>query len=405
MARKLLYSLFFLSFLLSMHFWFGWEGRAKYINWIIAILSLSAIYVGKIKLCFSFRNIGMFLLVLLAHILALYSFGYSSILFFLIYFLIICLNDSDKIRCLQFITKWFGYLMIPSLIFYGLFFITDLPSFGIQRANLNDWAIEKGYGVCQNYLFYMRSPIESYKIRFNGPFLEPGHVGMIAAFLLLVNQFDFKRKGMWPILIAIIFTLSLAGYVLAFLSFLMILFYKKKIQLKYLLIYSFLFLVVYLFGMYYNGGDNILYEKIFSRLETDNEKGFTGNNRVFGLIDIYFAALWNDTQTMLWGYSKEIMEWLAENNSRGTGYIMWMCQHGIIGTIAVALIYIFNFIYSKARLFAGICLIFVVLMFWQRSYPFWTSWIICYVYGIASEENNLIRKANENRNSYISSKP
>lgn len=388
--RQFLYSLFFLSFLLSMYLWLGWEGRAKYINWGIGILSLATIYLGRINLNFSFQNVGMFLLIVIAHILNLYSFGYSSILYFLPYLLIICLNDPDKIRCLRFITKWFGYLMIPSLIVYGLFFVTDLPSFGIQRANLNDWALEKGYGVCQNYMFYMRSSFEGYAIRFNGPFLEPGHVGMICAFLLFVNKFNFKMKIMWMIFIAMIFTLSLAGYLLTFISFIIILFYDRKIQIKHLLLYLFLFFVIYYIAIYYNGGDNILYEKIFSRLETDSEKGFAGNNRVFGLIDVYFAALWNDPHTMLWGYPKETMEWLADNNSRGTGYIMWMCRHGIIGTIAVSVIYIFYFLYSKAKRFAGLCLIFIVLMFWQRSYPFWSSWFICFVYGIVSEENRLI---------------
>lgn len=388
-VRKLLYSLFYLSFLLSMNLWLGWEGRAKYFNAIIGVLSLVIIYLNRIKLNFSFQNVGMFLVLFLAYALNQLPFGYFSIFYFLPYFLIICLNDKDKIECLRFITKWFGYLMIPSLIVYGLFFVVDLPSFGIQRANMNDWAIDCGYGVCQNYLFYMRSSFSGYEIRFNGPFVEPGHLGMMAAFLLLVNQFDFKRKGMWPILVAIIFTLSLAGYLLAFISFMMILFYKKKIQLKHLLAYTSLFLFIYAFAVYYNGGDNILYEKIFSRLEADGEKGFAGNNRVFGMIDVYFAALWNNTQTMLWGYPQETMEWLADNNSRGTGYIMWMCLHGLVGTIAVSIIYLFYFLRSKTKLFAGICLVFIVLMFWQRSYPFWTSWIICYVYGIVSEENRL----------------
>lgn len=389
MPRKLLYSLFFFSFLLSMNLWLGWEGRAKYLNAIIAILSLVIIWLKKIKLTFSTQNIGMFLLLVLAFTLNKFVWGYAYVLHFLSLFLIICLNDKDKEICLSFITKWFGYLMVPSMIVYGLFFITNLPSFGIQRGNLNDWALNSGYGVCQNYLFYMRSSFESYAIRFNGPFLEPGHLGMIGAFLLLVNGFDFKRKGMWLIMFSIVLTLSLAGYMLAFIGFMMIIFYKGKLQLKDLCLYTTLFFSIYAFGIYYNGGDNIIYEKVLSRLEADDEKGFAGNNRVFGLIDVYFAALWNDTQTLLWGYSKDTMEWLADNNSRGTGYIMWMCSHGIIGTIAVSVIYIFYFLCAKARKFAGICLIFVVFMFWQRSYPFWSSWIICYVYGIVAEENRL----------------
>ena len=385
-----------------MKHWLGWEDRARYIQLIISALLLLVIGVGKIKLNFTFQNVGMFFMVVLAHFLTGYVWGYSTVLYFMLYLFIICLNDFDKVGSLCFITKWFGYLMIPSLIVYVLLSVTELPSFGIQRANLNDWALDRDYGVCKNYLFYMRS---SFYDRFNGPFLEPGHLGMISAFLLLVNKFDFKHKGMWIILTTLFITLSLAGYVLVFIAFLMILFYNKKIKLWMLLMYASLFLIIYAFGMFYNDGDNILYERIFSRLEYDEEKGFTGNNRVFGMIETYYAAMWHDRHTMLWGYSKDTMEWLADNNSRGTGYIMWMCAKGIIGTCAVAAIYIVYFIYSKAKLFAFICLVFVILMFWQRSYPFWTSWIICYVYGIVAEERFLKCNIHENRYSHISQKP
>lgn len=388
-GRKFLYSLLFLSFLLSMRFWIGWAGRDVYLNILIGMLSWLIMVLCHIRFDFSIRNISMFVLIVIGFFLSGYQLGLRTPFLFLSYFVIICLNDADKIKCLQFITKWFGYFMIPCLIVFGLYFLVDLPSFGTLQETSADWALTKGYGVCQNYIFYVRSSFESYETRFNGPFLEPGHVGMIAAFLLFVNKFDFKRKGMLPILIAIIFTLSLAGYVLAFISFIMILFYNRKITLRHLVIYSLLFLCIYFFGIYYNNGDNFLYERILSRLELDDEKGFTGNNRIFGLLDLYFIALWNDTHTMLWGYSKEIIEWLLDNNSGGTGYVMWICRHGIIGTIAVGIIYFYFFLRSKARLFAGLCFIFVVLMFWQRCYPFWTSWIICYMYGIVSEEGCL----------------
>lgn len=161
-------------------------------------------------------------------------------------------------------------------------------------------------------------------------------------------------------------------------------FYRGKIGGKYLLLILLLFLVIYSFGMYYNGGDNIVYEKILSRLEYDKDKGITGNNRVFGLIEVYYAALWNDTDTMLWGYPKETMQWLFESGSRGAGYMLSICSYGLIGTIVSVLFYFVYVLMSKDKKFAFCCLLFIVLIYLQRSYPFWFSWIICFIYGITS---------------------
>ncbi len=385
-GRKILYFLFFFSFILSMNFWFGWLNRAKYFNTAILFFSVIIIIVFKIKYDFNIRNTGMAILATISYLLVS-DLGLGSIIIVLTFFLVICLNDQDKIECLNFITKLFGYLMIPCIITYLLHFLVDLPSFGLMRAEDTPWAIALGGRLYTNHIFYMDNV--NYAGRFNGPFMEPGHLGMMSAFLILVNHFDFKRKGMWPILVAVVLTLSLAGYVLLFLGFLMILFYRGKLKFGHLLGYAIIFLIAYLVVRYYNGGDNILNERILSRLQIDEDKGFSGNNRVFGRIALYYASMWRDPHTLLWGYPESTMYWLAINGSRGTGYIMWMCHHGLIGTFAVLLMYLFYVLKSKAKKYAVLCLIFVILMFWQRCYPFWTSWLICFVYGIVAEERSL----------------
>ena len=141
-----------------------------------------------------------------------------------------------------------------------------------------------------------------------------------------------------------------------------------------------------MFGIYYNNGDNLLYNEIFSRLEFDKEKGFTGNNRVSDMVDIYYVALWLDTHTLLWGYPKNTMDWLMENGAKGTGFFMSMCMYGRVGTILSVLFYVVYAIMCKTKKYAILCLVFVLLMFWQRSYPLWSSWIICFIYGITSEK-------------------
>lgn len=108
-GRKILYSLIFFSFLISMKFWIAWEGRDMFLNWFIGIFSFIIILQNNIKLDFSFTNTLLVLSVLLTQIYTGSRFGMWYMLGFLPYVIIICLNDKDKIRCLEFITKWFGY--------------------------------------------------------------------------------------------------------------------------------------------------------------------------------------------------------------------------------------------------------------------------------------------------------
>lgn len=384
--RKLLYFLIFFSFLLSMRIWLGWEDRAYRLNMFIGIFALFLMLFKRIAFSFTRINIITFLVLVIAHFFCGYKTSLFTPLYFLPYLVIICLNDIDKIRCLDYITQWYGYLMIPSIIVYALVSFVDLPYFGIQHASNADWAQVSGYGICKNYIFYMKSEFGDYATRFNGPFLEPGHVGMISAFLLFVNHFNFNKKGMWYILIALLLTLSLAGYALLLIGFSLFLYYKHMIKTEYVILCFFLLFSFYLSAIYYNGGDNIINEKILSRLQYDEEKGFVGNNRVFGLIDIYYAALWTDTHTLLWGYPPKIIEWLSDNNSRGTGYIMSMCMHGLVGTSLSVLCYFVYAYMNKYKRYAVLCVFFVLFMFWQRCYPFWSSWIICFIYGIVYEK-------------------
>lgn len=401
LKRNILYSLIFLSFLLSMKLWLGWEGRLNAMNYTIGVLLLLVVLIFNIKLSFNKQNISFFVLFVIATLLVV-PLGYGFILYFLPYFIIIFLNDNDKSDCLTFITKWYGYLMIPSLLVFLVASNVDIPHLGFQYANENEWALQNNYGVCKNYIFYMKSDFSNYGNRFNGPFLEPGHLGMMSAFLLMVNQFDFRKKGMKSILFSILFTLSLAAYILLIIGWLLIMYYKHKLELRYLLLFLLSFAFLYIFAMTYNEGDNVIYENFFGRLEYDEEKGFSGNNRVFGEIYLYFDFLWKDTHTMLWGYPKETMEWLAESGSRGTGYVMWICKYGLMGLGIVILMYLCPIVFSENKKYFLLLFIFVALMFWQRCYPFWSSWIICFLYGY-SYNSRTLGKNNENRNTNVSS--
>lgn len=388
-SHKFLYALFFLSFIASMNCWIGWAGRSFYINLFVTICSFFYIKKKNIKMDYSLRNVIAFCLFAIGQAFVIDN--DSRFLNYLNYFqvlFIICLNDKDKVICINYIIKWMGWLLLISIVVYFLYFLIALPSLGkVQFSKVSYW-VENGYGICDNYIFYIRSKFEGYAMRFNGPFLEPGQLGMVLAFILLICKFDINRKDVKIILLAILLTLSLAGYMLSLIAFFLVLLINNRINKTNLIFVLLAIVLVYCYGAYWNDGNNIINEKILSRLQADDENGFFGNNRSFGMIDVYFVNMWYDTKTLLYGYPKNTIEWLAENGSRGAGFVMWMVKYGLLGTIVSGIFYLYYMMTAENRKFAFLCFLFFVFMFWQRSYPFWTSWVICYVYGITWDKYN-----------------
>lgn len=397
-AYSFCYFLLFFSFLLSMNLWIGWDGRSTYFNYIISFFLIVLYATGQINLVFSKRNIISFLLFLAAQIIIQKSTNVFLIAFLIIQdiplLFILCLDDNRKVECLEYITKYFAYIVIPGIFIYFLLLIIDIPSLGTICVDSESVGLkEDSYLYRMNYVFYEPPAFSSFSgsgfRRFNGPFHEPGHLGMMSAFLLFANQFDFKKKRhLWVIVLSIILSLSLAGYVLAFMGFIMIRFYQGKIRLARLLLFAFLFGVVYLGAMFYNGGDNTLNNAIFARLQYDESTGsISGDNRASDLMmDYYLYMMQGDMHTLLNGYDADTVEIMMEKGGRGVGFVYWMVLYGVIGVIAAAAFYLYFMLTSQERRYANLSFVMICLMFVQRSYPFWTSWVILYVYGIALAE-------------------
>ena len=280
--------------------------------------------------------------------------------------------------------------MIPSIIAWLIYLSVGLPFIGQIWYTTGDTLHAPWYIIRNNHLFLITYALKE-TTRFCGYFLEPGHLGMMGAFLLYANGFDLKKKTSWVIVIAVIFTLSLAGYVLLFVGFLFAKYERKEINLKFVLFLGILILVVYLFGTYYNGGENVINERIVSRLEYDEERGIQGNNRAFGEIPIYFVTMFTNWHLILFGYDRALIEVLAEDGSRGTGMQYFMVCHGIIGVFFSLSPYIVYLLCSKNKRHAILLFVFIILLLLQRSYWYWYAWVICYIYGITLREKQELK--------------
>ena len=215
---------------------------------------------------------------------------------------------------------------------------------------------------------------------------------MIGAFLLYANDYNLKNKKSIIILISVLASMSLAGWMLAFIGFILNLFSKRKIKFSRLLLYVILLLSFIQVGKNYNSGNNVINERILSRLEYDESKGFTGNNRNSMLIAQIASELWSgDIKTILFGYNKRYFMQFEEWELIGSGFDKFLVHHGLLGVLLVLSFYMYTIASARNKKFALLFFIFVLFSFWQRCYALWFSWIICFYYSsVLSDRKKII---------------
>lgn len=385
-APTRLYFCVFIYFIVSMGCNIGWNGRDKYLYLIISLVTFFLIQSGKIKTEKRKRTLPLFTVLLMSYIYAERSSLLSTIVYLIPAYIILLLNETDRKNCISYILRLFAYLMIPCVLTYAVVESLGLPHLNtIVVRDPSASVLPFEYLTRRNYIFYTPSIkyVEGLR-RFCGPFVEAGQLGMMLAFLLFADGFDFKKKETTIALISLLVTFSLGGWVLAFIGYVFTRYEQRKISFKWIVSLLFLLSAAYLFVTLYHGGDNVFNEKILSRLEYSEEKGLEGNNRVFGQIDLYFASMFNNSRLLLFGYGKETMQYLAETGSRGSGFQIWFVEFGIIGTILTLSFYFLAFLVADDKRKAFLFLLFFLICFLQRSKTFWYAWVICYFYGMSA---------------------
>lgn len=388
--KLLLFICLFFSFLVSMNIWFSWGGNYRYINMVLAIVMVYVFIQGEIQWNINKTNITAFILLAIGYLgwgNAYFQFidVFNIISVLVTYFVILCLKENDKELCIKKITTWFAYLLLPSVLLYFITSFVSIPSFGTIQA-------DSKYLPYDNYILLVKSPF--YVFRFSGPFLEPGHLGMMISFLLLANQYDFRKWEVIFLTLVNLLTFSLAGYVLSAIGYFFVSVIQHRITFKRIAFIIVLLFGFYQFSVHYNNGDNVFNKKIIERLQFDKKKGIVGNNRVYGNIDKYYQALFKNNDALWNGYdAAKISSW-KKSGSDGTGYKIFLIKHGIIGLFVTSLFYLYVIFKCNRynRKYAFLFFVFIILAFIQRCYPYWTSWIMCYVFGIATYQNIALRK-------------
>lgn len=376
------------------HAWFTWQCDVSRTNRYLAliIVFLTAFVYQKnqrIVLRKSTNTIGALFCYFIGYWL-LSRFSLASIVgnVLSIYPIWVLLSDKNNASShLQFVIKTLSVILVIGIIEYFILQIISIPGPLISYADV------KGYEFC-NYGFCL-IPLHSLGgfSRFSSVFLEPGYMGALLAFLLYAARYDFSKRYIRILLYALLISLSLAGYILCVVGYILYQSDKGFNIGKYIGI-AFCLGIVCLFATNYNEGKNFVNEKIIERLQPDNKKGIVGNNRTSDVTEKYFREGFRNGNNLFGlGLTKvkhinggdNLEDGFRHDNINGTGYQFFIVVHGVVPILFFLLFYI-NIGSSLCisvryrRFFVWL----VVLTFIQASYPSSPSWIYPIILGLNS---------------------
>lgn len=285
---------------------------------------------------------------------------------------VMSLKRKFKWNLATFFTRVYGIISLISLIGWLLFL------FGIPLPNSD--LVDKTFGYhFTNYYIFIYTPQLLYP-RFCSIFLEPGQYAMIAVVLLYLNRYNLRNRYVLFIFVSLLFTLSIAGLIIMFLSLILLFFRERKNIVLIALAFSSLYFP-YQYFLNLNGGDNVIYYTIFRRLEFEDGE-MKGNNRNSADFDAYYQRFIH-TPNVIWGDGGDARrkDWDGGN----AGYKMYVVTNGIIGTFLTFLAYWIVYRRSKGekRYRMGL-LIIEILLFLQASTPFWFAVFMLFI--IASSQ-------------------
>lgn len=369
----------FCAFLYSMNcFWF-WNFRLPYFNLCALFLYLFIYKSNKEYFTFSQKNMVIATIFFVAQIVGngaaenifklIGAGGYS-----LIVWILLSMKPILQKQIFIFIYNALAVILSLSLITFFLVLLNiPIPNWGIiVHPDLNFYWYTN-YGIL---LF------GAYEIRFNAIFCEPGHLGMILAFLLFVNGYNLKNKATIVLMLSLLCTLSLAGYVLAGIGLIL---QQMRRNLKTTLIrivkIALLFFIVNIVVTNYNNGNNLVNDLIFARLEYDSQEGsISGDNRASHSLKQYYESL--TANEFLYGIgTKTYSEEAAEGLLSGSGYMLFIVQYGIVAVFIVFIFYLSIVLCSNRLIRTEYIFLFFLycLCFLQRSYPFWPAEVFTFI--------------------------
>lgn len=285
---------------------------------------------------------------------------------------LIFMKRQHQIDLFEWLSKWYAILLLASFIWWILWKIgVPLPHSDVRL----DWFYNKYGFLKQNYFLFQNdvnlSPWfkELPNYRFNGFFLEPGHMGTITSFFLYINKFDFKKWICKVYIIIILASLSAAAFALTVIGYC---FYRyNKDGIKVIMTFLGLFLLIFLVSRY-NEGNNIVNNIVFEKFTRES-----------GAIDGRFSTATNDLfDQAIQDGSIIFGKGAAAQLKESAGYKVFLLMNGLFGAVITLMAYWFIQRIYLSRL--GLLLfVLMIISFIQRVYCFWDAFLDPYILGAA----------------------
>lgn len=278
---------------------------------------------------------------------------------------VILLSSAEKRCFLGYTTDLIAVISAISLLFFTLWFLgINLPSTRIEHPTDNF------YSQFTNYYFFIIQDDLGIFTRFQSVFTEPGHLGMLSALLLYLNRFNFKKWQCWILLVSLIWSFSLAAYILLCAGYFI---YKIASNSKPLLVtikasVLTLLLAVCCIIFYHSFPDTILSSLIFSRFKIEEGRGIVGNNRNDASFMRYYDKF-DETSDYLSGIGLEKYSNISFAGGNSS-YRVFIVQYGLIGILLLLTFGVSAVKTNPSNLYWGLLLLYA-LSFWQRPYALW----------------------------------
>jgi len=378
---------YFLSFYLIITF-------DSYLNFLypklINILTIPAFLIlFSLKFHFSKNRllISLLLLILYIHMSFNSEGGFSPQKYALLIPFIPLIHKEDLLKTYHSFRKLFIILTIPSLIvlvFYLLGIQNIIPSHTVD--------------IGRPFIIYPGAVVQPVEINQIGSFqffrisgfqTEPGWLGGICLFILMVERFDFNKKHNLIILLIGLISFSLAFYMLFF-SFILldIIINRNFLVLKKMRLIIFITIILVSTGL----AKTYISKRYDKAINSDN---IESEMRTKVSSKVFFAFFFSqDTKKILLGNGSRETKKVEYKGAENINYMAYLYDFGIINPIFLFSI-IFIMLYgSQPKSFKYIVLVILISSFYQSPYIFRNGHFFLYTMIAMSLRIPFIRKTN-----------
>lgn len=288
----------------------------------------------------------------------------------------------------------FQKILAPILAISLFFWIGHLAGFDLPSSEITYGSRDRGMGddaqyyFSNHYLYLVNQGLDFQTedlvpsfLRFSSVFLEPGYLAILMVFFLFINEFNFRNWKCIVFAFTILFTLSLAGFLMTLIAFGAHLFQKSKHRIAGIVSICFLLFFGYYFFTNYNGGDNLVNYAIIQRLEYDDDTGtIAGYNRTSEYFDDRFDQFILSSDALFGinreGYSK------AFGDLTNVGYKVYIMTHGLFG-LFLFLLFLFLLARLCNNLRSFVLMLLYIIMFMRGHHTMWYfGFVLVYICGI-----------------------